>query len=152
MELSLFEHVADALRGLLSDEHGAWGYSAHRRGIKVWFGAAPSREHYEAQLIPRRFVDGRDGSALEVGFHAEQKDVTTNDAAIAVLLAAESRWRRTLGAEAEAAPFFGRPEDWRRVSEAWLEPDLDDPDLVISIACRLTDYIDAFEPVRQTVG
>lgn len=149
MELSLFEHVADALRGLLPDELGPWGYRAHRRGIKVWFDDRVSREHYEAQLVPRRLVDGQAGTALEIGFHAEQPSLEDNEAVLARLLAAEEAWRPGLGDEAEAGPFFGRPEDWRRLSEAWIEPDLDEADLVMSVAGRLTDYIEALEPIRR---
>jgi len=149
MELSVFEQVADAVHAMMPDDLGHWGYSAHRRGIKVWFGDERNREHYEAQMIPRRLVDGSDGMAIEVGFHAEGRDMADNDAAVALLLQAEKKWRRALGDEAEAGPFLGRPEDWRRVSEAWLDVDLDDDELVMDIACRLTDYISALEPIRQ---
>ncbi len=149
MELSLFEHVADALRGLLPDELGTWGYRAHRHGIKVWFDEQASREHYEAQVVSRRLVDGEPGRALEIGFHAEQPSLAANEAVLARLVAAEERWRPVLGDEAAAGPFFGRPEDWRRLSEAWIEPDLDEPDIVMSVASRLTDYIEALEPLRR---
>jgi len=149
MELSVFEQVADAVHAMMPEDLGHWGYSAHRRGIKVWFGDEKNREHYEAQLIPRRFIDGEDGMAVEVGFHAEQRDMAENDAALAKLLKAEKSWRKKLGAEAEAGPFLGRPEDWRRVSEAWTDIDLDDEELVMDIAYRLTDYITALEPIRQ---
>jgi len=149
MELSRFELVADALRGLVPDELGVWKYRAHRRGIKVWFGNHANREHYEAQLVPRRLVDGESGIALEIGFHAEQPRLEDNEAAVAHLLSSEKKWRRVLGKEAVAGPFLGRPEDWRRLSETWIEPDLEEPDLVMSVASRLTDYIEALEPVRQ---
>lgn len=63
---------------------------------------------------------------------------------------AERSWRRALGREPEAGPFLGRPEDWRRLSETWIEPDLDEPDVVMSVASRLTDYIEALEPLGRT--
>ena len=149
VELSLFEHVADALRSLLSDEVGPWDYRAHRRGIKVWMSAGPpTREHYEAQLVPRRLVDGNDGTMLEIGFHAEHPSLADNQRALDALVAAESSWREQLGSSAEPAPFLGRPEDWRRLSETWPEPDLEDPELILSIAGRLTDYIEALEAFR----
>lgn len=151
MELSVFEQVADAVHAMMPDDLGHWGYSAHRRGIKVWFGNEKNREHYEAQMIPRRLIDGEDGMAIEVGFHAEGRDIADNDAALALLLKAEKKWRRALGKEAEAGPFLGRPEDWRRVSEAWLDVELEDEELVMDIACRLTDYITALEPIRQAI-
>ena len=44
--------------------------------------------------------------------------------------------------------FFGA-ENWRRVSEAWVEEDLDDPDLAFEIASRLVDYVSAIEPARS---
>jgi len=151
VELSVFEQVADAVHAMMPDDLGHWGYSAHRRGIKVWFGNEKNREHYEAQMIPRRLIDGEDGMAIEVGFHAEGRDIADNDAALALLLKAEKKWRRALGKEAEAGPFLGRPEDWRRVSEAWLDVELEDEELVMDIACRLTDYITALEPIRQAI-
>ena len=86
--------------------------------------------------------------ALEVGFHAEHRDETLNDEVIGRLEGRRSRWRKRLGDEAEIGAFFGA-EHWRRVSEVWLEPDLDDPDFVIEVAARLVDYVTAIEPARQ---
>ena len=148
MELPLFEQVADAVRSLAPEELGAIRYRTHRRGIKVWFDTVkPGREHYEAQVVARRHVDGLDGSALEIGFHAEHPDADRNDAVLAGLTAREGEWRQVLGAEAETGPFLGA-DNWRRVSEAWLEPDLDDPELAFEVASRLVDYIEALEPLR----
>jgi hypothetical protein len=65
------------------------------------------------------------------------------------LFGREKTWRRTLGAQPVAGPFIGRPDDWRRVSETWPDPDLGDPELPIELATRLTDYISALEPLRR---
>ena len=148
MELGLFDEVAEAVRALTPDEHGDIRVRSHRRGVKVWFGTVkPPREHYEAQQLPRHYVDGVSGMAIEIGFHAENPDVEANDIAVGALAAAESKWRKSLGAEAEIGEFFGAA-NWRRVSEAWIEPDLDDPELPFEVASRLVDYLTALEPVR----
>lgn len=148
MELGLFEEVADVVRALAPDELGDIRLRAHRRGVKVWFGPGkPPREHYEAQQLPRHLVDGTDGMAIEIGFHAEHPDALANQKAVDVLIAAESKWRKGLGTEAEIGDFFGAT-NWRRVSEAWIEPDLDDPELPFEVASRLVDYLNALEPAR----
>ncbi len=151
MELPLFDQVGELTRALVPGEVGTVRFRAHRRGVKVWLaehegrdGRAP-RAHWEAQLIPRRHLDGRDGALLEVGFHAEDGDVSANDATIAALTAAPG-WRDVL-AEAEVGPFLGRPEDWRRISETWPEPDPDDPELAFEVAARLADYVTSLAPL-----
>lgn len=148
MELPLFEQVGELTRTLVAAEVGTVRFRAHRRGVKVWLDSddAP-RLHYEAQLVPRRFLDGRDGAVLEVGFHAEERDVSMNDRAIDALTANEKTWRAELGDAAEAGPFLGRPDDWRRCSETWLEPDLDDDEVAFEIASRLADYVNALQPL-----
>lgn len=144
MELSLFEEVGELTRTLVPPDVGAVRFRSHRRGVKVWLdGEIPSRLHYEAQLIPRRFVDDVEGAAIEVGFHAEDKDVAVNDAALAAITDAEPAWRADLGPEAVAGAFLGRPDDWRRCSETWIEPDLDDEELAFELASRLADYVTA---------
>lgn len=149
MELPLFEQVADALRSMTPEELGELRFRAHRRGIKVWFDTETApREHYEAQVVARRHIDGRDGLALEIGFHAEHRETDRNVEAITTIEANEDRWRTILGQEAEVGPFFGA-EHWRRVSEAWLEPDLDDPELPLEVASRLVDYLEAIEAARR---
>lgn len=149
MELSLFDQVADVVRSLTPAELGELRCQARRRGVKVWFDTTKApREHYEAQLLSRRHVDGRHGMALEIGFHAEHHDTDRNAEALAAITRAESTWREILGDEAEAGTFFGA-ENWRRVSEAWLDPDLDDPELPIEIASRLVDYLEAIEAARR---
>ncbi|HEX9683302.1 MAG TPA: hypothetical protein VGA13_09485 [Acidimicrobiales bacterium] len=45
-----------------------------------------------------------------------------------------------------AGPFLGR-QGWIRVSETWVEPDLDDPDLVPEVCDRLVRYIRSIEPL-----
>ena len=61
--------------------------------------------------------------------------------------AGERTWRAELGDEPAAGPFLGRPEDWRRVSETWIEPDLDDPELAFELASRLADYVAQLQPL-----
>ena len=148
MELPLFEQVGELTRTLVPREVGALHFRAHRRGVKVWVGTdAATRLHFEAQVIARRHVDGSDGMALEIGFHAEDGDVAVNDDALRRIGAGESSWRVELGDEPEAGPFLGRPEDWRRVSETWIEPDLDDPELAFELASRLADYVAQLQPL-----
>jgi hypothetical protein len=149
VELELFDQVAETLRGVLPAALGEWKCRAHRYGIKVWFGSdRPGREHYEAQVIGARHVEGAEVLALEIGFHTEHPKPADNDAVIDRLTQAERRWRKRLGAEAEVGPFLGRPDDWRRVSETWPDPDLSDPELAVDVALRLADYVTALEPVR----
>lgn len=142
----MFDQVDDLLRALVPSELGEIRSRAHRRGVKVWFATdkAP-RDHYEAQLLGRAHVDGTDGVALEIGFHIEHSDSETNQAALDRLLENEDSWRHHLGPAAEAGSFFGAP-NWRRISETWIEPDLDDPDLAFEVASRLVDYISALQP------
>jgi hypothetical protein len=150
VDWSLFDEVGDALRGMVPPDLGALHLRAHRYGIKVWFGAdAATREHYEAQVISPDAVAGARVLAVEVGFHTEHPKVADNDRVIAHLVAAESRWRPVVGAEAEVGPFLGRADSWRRVSETWPDPDLGDPALALELAARLTDYTTALEPVLR---
>ncbi len=148
--MPLFEEVADALRGLLPAELGTFRQRTRRYGIKVWFGPpAPPREHFEAQVIGARHVEEADVLALEVGFHAEYPDAAESDAVIARILRGERRWRKVLGDQAVAGAFLGRPDDWRRISETWPDPDLEMPGLGTELALRLTDYVLALEPLRR---
>jgi hypothetical protein len=152
VELSLFEEVADAVRGLVPPELGPLRARARRYGIKVWFGErdgdAP-REHYEAQVIASRFVAGAKVLGLEVGFHAEHPKVAENEAVITHLVGSERAWRKVVGKEAVVGPFLGRADVWRRISETWPDPDLDEPGLGIEVAARLADYMIGLEPVRR---
>lgn len=151
VELGFFDKVAEAVRGLVVADHVDMRQQARRWGLKAWFGAErPTREHYEAQLIAPDGVVGAAVSALEIGFHAEHPDAADNEATIARLVARQDGWRAALGDDAVVGPFLGRFPDWRRVSETWPDPDLDDPELPVQVALRLTDYIDALEPLRRT--
>lgn len=141
MERTFFEQVLDAVEGFVGEDHGPLGSTAHRRGLKIWFGDS-IREHYEAQLIRLG-----DGTALEIGFHSEHPRLEANQSVIDHLSAHEHRWRSELGDEAEIGGFIGA-DYWRRVSEVWEEPDLDDPETPIEIAARLADYVAAIEPHR----
>lgn len=149
MELPLFEEVADLVHTMVPVDLGQLRIRSHRRGLKLWFGTEkPGREHYEAQLLSRRHVDGSDGVAVEIGFHSEHRDEARNDEVVGVLAAAERRWRGDLGSEAVLGPFLGAA-NWRRLSECWIEPDLDDPELAFEVAARLVDYVSILEPLRH---
>lgn len=150
MELSPFEAAGALLAGMLPDELGTVRQAAHRWGIKVWFDTEKApKEHYEAQVLGAKDVPKAKILAIEVGFHAEHSKEPDNQAVLDQLLAAEKRWRKEVGKEAEAAPFLGRAQHWRRVSETWIDPDLGDPELAFEVAARLCDYITAIEPVRR---
>ena len=149
VDRSLFDDVADAVRGLAPKDLGELRCTNHRYGVKLWFGPdRPSREHYEAQVIGREHVAAARVLALEIGFHSEHPKEADNDTVISGLLRSERRWRRDLGDEAVAGTFLGRAGHWRRVSEVWPDPDLADPELVFEIATRLTDYVTTLEPFR----
>lgn len=149
LEAHLFDHVADAVQSMTGPEVRL---RSHRRGVKAWFDAVkPPREHYEAQLIARRHVDGNDGIALEIGFHAENKDSNLNDQVLDHARSKEKVWRRQLGKEAEIGVFLGA-DQWRRISEVWIEPDLDDPELAFEVAARLVDYLTALQPVIESAS
>jgi hypothetical protein len=151
VELPLFDQVAEAVRGLLPAEYGDFRHSARRWGIKIWFDSAkPDREHYEAQVIGPQHVDDAAVLALEIGFHAEHRQASNNEDVIALLREQEDRWRPRLGDEAIAGRFLGGADAWRRLSETWPDPDLGDINLPIELAMRLTDYINALEPLRRS--
>jgi len=135
-------------------ESGTYPTAAKRGSDEASF-AAPvpkgeiPKEHYEAQVMGAGAMDEAKVQVLEIGFHAEHPDEARNQAMLEQLLADERRWRRVLGAEAEAGTFLGRRDDWRRVSELWPDPDLSDPTIALEIAARLTDYITVLEPARR---
>lgn len=150
MELGLFEQVGEALRSLVPAELGPVHQRSHRYGVKAWFGGdRPTRLHYEAQVVGARHVPEAEVLAIEVGFHAEHPRVEDNEAALARLVAGERSWRKVLGREVVVGPFLGRPDDWRRASETWVDPDLDDPELPMELSTRLVDYVVAFEPLLR---
>jgi hypothetical protein len=151
MDESLFDEVADALRGMIPSTLGPFHQRPRRYGIKVWFGPqSPQREHYEAQVIGADADRAATVLTLEVGFHAEHPQKSDNDEVVAHLLGREKRWRSKVGKEAVVGPFLGRADVWRRVSETWPDPDLSDAELAVEIATRLVDYITALEPVLRT--
>jgi hypothetical protein len=145
-----FDGVAEACRSLSPPELGPVQVRSHRYGTKAWFGgAAPTKEHYEAQVVGAQHVPGATVLAVEVGFHAEHPTVEDNQAAVDRLIASESAWRRQLGDQVVVGPFLGRADRWRRASETWLDPDLEDDELVLELALRMVDYFSAFEPLRR---
>lgn len=145
----MFDEVAELVRAMSPAEIGEVHVRAHRRGVKVWFDTeAPTKEHYEAQMLSRRYVDGIEGTAIEIGFHSEHKVQADNVAVIERVVRSEKKWRKELGKEPQVDTFYGA-DNWRRVSEAWIEPDLDDPEITFEVASRLVDYISVIEPARQ---
>lgn len=159
IEAHLFAEVAQLVRTMVPDGVGDVRLRSHRRGVKVWFDTEkPTREHYEAQIMPARLanLDGtardgteRSGAVLEVGFHAEHNDEPLNQAVADRLESKAKIWRKELGKPAELDTFYGR-DSWRRLSEIWSDvEDLEnDPDAAFEIACRLIDYISVVEPIR----
>ncbi len=132
-------------------ELGELHVRSHRYGVKAWFGSAtPDKEHYEAQVVGAKHVPDASVLALEIGFHAEHPKTADNDAVIDRLLASEKKWRKSLGDDVVVGPFLGRADTWRRASETWPDPDLEDDEIVLELAMRLVDYITALEPPRRT--
>lgn len=149
----LFDQVAEVIRGSAPRPAGPGAGELRVRvrpgGVKVWYGdAAPPREHYEAQIIAADIVPDARVRALEIGWHAEHPREADNQALLDGLRARESQWRPVLGDEAVAGVFLGRTA-WRRISETWLDPDLDGPDVPFDIGVRLVDYIRALQPIRS---
>ncbi|MFI6519031.1 hypothetical protein ACIBF1_25985 [Spirillospora sp. NPDC050679] len=148
----LFDQVAEVVRGSAPTDLGDLHLRVHHNGLKAWFGdPAPAREHYEAQLVAAEIVTEARHSALEIGFHAEHRAEGDNEAVLARLLDAQGRWREELGDEAVAGPFLGRTS-WRRVSEVWLDPELEGADVAFEVGVRLVEYMRALEPLRRVVA
>ncbi|XVQ13984.1 hypothetical protein ACQP1W_16025 [Spirillospora sp. CA-255316] len=150
LDTGLFEQVGEVVRGAAPRDPGEPRLLVRRNGVKVWYGSpdTAAREHYEAQIIDAEIAGaGARAFAVEIGFHAEHPKEADNDAALARLRDREGRWRPELGEEAVAGAFLGRGS-WRRVSETWPDPDLDDPDLAFDIGVRLVEYIRVLEPQR----
>lgn len=143
MSRVFFEQVVEALVGFLPPDRRQFSSRVSARNAKVWFGAE-AREHYEVQMMRRDGV-----AVLEIGFHAEHADAARSEAALSRLMAAEPRWRRSLGKEVGVGPFLGRAGSWRRASETWEAADLSDPGAAVEAADRLAEYITAFEPLRD---
>ena len=47
--------------------------------------------------------------------------------------------------------FLGN-DTWRRLSETWPDPDLEDPELSIEAGARLADYINSFQPILNSAS
>lgn len=151
MEEFLFDQVGEAMRTLVPAELGTIRLRPRRWALKLWFGPAdPTREHYEAQILGAQHLPAGATIGIEIGFHAEHTDPADNDACIARLTRRGGGLRTALGRQAEVGGFIGRPDQWRRVSEVWVDPDLGDPELPWEIATRLTDYVLTVEPLRGT--
>ena len=149
MDDFLFDQVAEATRSLVPPDLGTLRLRPRRWALKAWFGPVePIKEHYEAQILGPQHAPGATVLGIEIGFHAEHKDPTDNDECLARIDRNKSKWRKELGDAAEAGGFIGRPDQWRRISEIWVDPDLSDDELAWEIAIRLTDYIVAIEPAR----
>lgn len=146
MSKAFFEQVVEALVGFLPPDGRQFSSRVSGRNAKVWFGAE-AREHYEVQMVRRDGV-----AVLEIGFHAEHADAARSEAVLSRLVAAERRWRRSLGKEVEVGPFLGRAGSWRRASETWDGADLSDPGAAVEAADRLAEYIAAFEPLRDAAS
>ena len=141
-----FEQVRDGLLIVVASEHANFGGYAHGYGVKVTFGAGERiKEHYEAQLIRGRVAGTIE---LEIGFHSEYPKPDRNDAVLERLARHEKVWRKQLGSDPEAGPFFGN-ERWRRISETWDAYDFRDPELPFEVTHRLAEYIAAFEPLLE---
>ncbi|GAA1523705.1 hypothetical protein GCM10009678_01120 [Actinomadura kijaniata] len=145
----LFDQVGEVVRGSAPRDLGDLHLRIHRAGVKAWFGdPEPPREHYEAQLISADIVTEARSSALEIGFHAEHRAEADNEAAVERLRAREAAWRGELGEDAVVGAFLGRGS-WRRISELWLDPELDDTDAALEVGVRLVEYMRALEPLRR---
>lgn len=151
MGTAFFEQVADALVGFLPPDLREFSSRRTGRNIKVWFGDDP-REHFEVQLISPTALAAAGAASpvamLEIGFHAEYRDATRNEAVLARLLAHEPLWRRALGGTVELGGFVGRQTTWRRASELWPRPKPLGTEAAVEAAERLAAYIHALEPLR----
>lgn len=151
MEPEFFAIVEDVARSLSDDSLGQMHTKSHRYGTKVWFDSVePLRTHFEAQVMGRQHIDGEQGVAVEIGWHGEERSEETNEQTMQALVAHEPKWRSALGPEAEAGEFFNASK-WRRISEVWIDPDLSEQDSDVEIGARLADYINALQPVLNSL-
>ncbi len=152
MEPDLFALVAEVARSLCDDGLGTIHSRSHKYGTKVWFDAdKPPPPHFEAQVMGRRDIDGQKGIAIEIGWHGEARKEQDNELLLQALMEREPRWRKPLGDEAEAGEFFNSTK-WRRISEAWLDPDLSEEGVDLEIGSRLADYINALQPMLSDLA
>jgi hypothetical protein len=143
---AFYEQVADALTGFLPPWMRNFEWYRTSANLKLWYGA-DGKEHYEVQIV--KIGTKRTDLGLEIGFHAEHKDVARNDEVMQSLAGAEKRWRTELGKEPEIGAFIGyQSKTWRRISEVWTGV-TDDPFVAVDAAERLAMYIRTFEPIRK---
>ncbi len=147
----MFAEAGDLIRSMAPDGIGDVRIHARKWGLKVWTGpSSPIKEHYEGQFIRRKHLsdDGNgEGMALEIGFHSEHKDEAKNQEVLDALNKKSKIWRKELGKEPESGVFLGKAS-WRRISEVWLDAEMDDPELAFEVASRLVDYLTILEPIR----
>ncbi|MCH7788375.1 MAG: hypothetical protein IH940_02930 [Acidobacteria bacterium] len=147
MDKNLFANVDDIVRSLYSGDVDQLFSKSHRYGVKIWIGTPePPKVHYEAQVLGRHHVDGEEGLAVEIGLHCEHRDEAENESILNSLLERSKKWEPVLGEEASAGVFYGA-ENWRRLSDVWIEPDLSVDDIDVEIASRMTDYIETLQPL-----
>jgi len=135
---AFYDDVADALSSFLPPSLRDFNHYRTSHNLKLWFGES-DREHYEVQVFKHK-----KDLVLEIGFHAEHKDASRNDEAVARVGSAAKKLH------AEIGPFIGSQTNWRRVSELWANGthELGDPELAIDAAERLATYILTLEPLR----
>lgn len=144
--------AAQAREFVLVVEDAAVGFGLARRDLHLQRSVvnlkvspdAGDREHFELQLL--RSPTGN-GLAVEIGFHAEHKEVSRNEAALAALLQHEARWRPSLP-DAVAGPFAQGAKAWRRVSELWDGMSFDEG-VAVEAGEQLVRYVDVLLPLLQ---
>jgi hypothetical protein len=142
---AFYENVADAVTNFLPPAYRDFHRYSTAANLKLWYGDN-GREHYEVQIVKRGKVLG-----LEIGFHAEHRDVAANDVVLARLVKTEKQWRKTLGKDPEVGAFIGHlGKTWRRVSEVWEDSLTDGSETAVDAAERLATYITVLEPLRKT--
>lgn len=144
---TFYDNVAHALSGFLPPALRGFEWQRSSRNLKLWYGSDEC-EHYEIQMV--KTGSKKYDLGLEIGFHAEHKDIKANDDAVARIMKAEKNWRSKLGKEPELGPFIGyQVATWRRISEVW-DRMTDDSGVAVDAAERLAAYIKTFEPIRAT--
>lgn len=135
-------------------EDAAIGFGLNDFGLLATNGwvnlkVAPSpghKEHFELQIFRTK-----QGMGIEIGFHAEHKDATMNEAAVAALAKYEKTWRKVLGADPVLGPFAQGAKNWRRVSEVW-DGMTFDGGVAVDAGERLVAYVSALAPVLRREG
>jgi len=124
LDLSLFDEVGDARRGMAPPELGEL--------------QLPRASLRDKGLVRNRGAAAR---ALRSAGCGRQRSQAGEGA-------------RARGGLSQRVPevggFLGRADVWRRVSETWPDPDLSERELGEELAARLLDYVTAIAPVRRT--